>query len=108
MAQCRKAPLKIIIAVCLVLPLAGCGAIINGYNQAERQKALDKANAQAASINAECAAKYPPQRGSAVKFMTCYRPGLALLRPFSSSPDLFDQGQATRMVIAERIDAGQI
>jgi hypothetical protein len=103
-----KAILKPIITACLTVSLAGCAAIINGYNQAERQKALAKANAEAEGIMAECVAKHPLKPGNNAKRLTCAQPGYALLRPFSLYPDLFDQLQTNRLVLAERTDAGQI
>jgi hypothetical protein len=91
-----------VAAMCAVL--GGCGLIA----AKERQEAIAKARAEQEAIFAECDTKYPKTRGNFVNRAKCRQAGLELYRPLVPYPDLLQQDIAMRMVMAEKMDAGQI
>jgi hypothetical protein len=91
--------------------LAGLCAILSGCGlmaAKERQEAIAVARAEQETIFAECDAKFPKARGNFVNRAKCRQPGLELYAKLVPYPDLLQQDIAMRMVMAEKLDAGQI
>jgi hypothetical protein len=95
-----------LVSLCVIASmLGGCGMIARH----ERQEAMAKAQADVQAANAQCDEQFPPGHPEhAVARAKCGMDAARPLRQFATSPDLFDNFWAHRVLIAEKVQAGKL
>lgn len=92
-----------LVLACLLLP-----SCANAARQKEKEEAYDSAMQQAQSAMAACDAKYQKGDKRYVEKAKCQIDATNIIRPIMPYPDLVDQDTATRMSLAEKLQAGKI
>jgi len=93
----------LVFAICLAV--AGCGLAA----QAERQKQVAAAKEAADQGYADCKARFPEESKQAFDRNKCSAEvAKANIRPLVNYTDLFDSDWATRLAIAEKLQAGKL
>jgi len=97
--------MRSVLIVVLASALCGCGLA----RQREMQTQLAAAKEQSNVALQECQAKFPQIAATTVvAHAQCLNDALAIMRPVSNNPDLLNSFMTTRMVVAERVQKGQI
>lgn len=95
---------RALILVSVALSVAGCGIIA----QKKRQEEFAATKANADRMLADCDLKYKKIKGQMLDRMRCRGEAFALYKPQLPFPDLLDQEITSLMVVAERVDAGEM
>lgn len=98
--------IKAVVGVVLIVGpiLAGCGLVARKQHAEE----VARVKAQVEAGLAECDAKYKKVKGQMLDRMRCRSASAVLYKPLLPYPDLLDQELSSLMVIAERVDKGQM
>ena len=94
---------SVLLLVCFLLSNCSIQA-----QQKEKAEAYDGALQQAQSAMAVCDTKYPKGDKRYVEKTRCQNDATNIIRPFMSYPDLVDRDTATRMALAEKLQAGKL
>jgi hypothetical protein len=96
--------MRIVVVLGLCVILAGCGLMAR--KEHEEQQAAAKAQSDAAM--ADCETQFPKGGKRYIEKTQCQNAAITLVRPFMPYPDLVDQDLASRMAVAEKLQAGKI
>jgi hypothetical protein len=74
----------------------------------EREEAFKAAKMQQESRLAACDVNFPPAAKKYMDHAKCVNDAVNVIRPFVPYPDLLDQDNANRMLMAERLQQGKM
>lgn len=92
-----------LLLACLFL--ASCSA---AAERKEKAEAYDEAIQRAQSAMAACDTRYPKGDKRYIEKTRCQNDATNIIRPFMPYPDLVDQDTATRLSLAQKLQAGKL
>jgi hypothetical protein len=96
--------MKRFAVIAMAFTLSGCGVV----SRIQYEEAVSKAKAENETKVAACLAQFPAGSKAYVEKTQCLHQANMPLRSFNPRPDLFDTYWATRVLIAERLQAGKL
>jgi hypothetical protein len=101
----REAIVKVVTVFLVVATMGGCGIA----RRAEIAKQAEELKQRSAAAAQDCVTRFPAgNSATAVSRMQCLNDALLIVRPIMPYPDLLDSFIASRLVIAEHVQKGQI
>jgi hypothetical protein len=93
---------SVVLGLCCLL--AGCGLMA----RKEREEQQASAKAQSDAAMADCEVQFPKGGKRYIEKTQCQNGAMNVIRPLMPYPDLVDQDMASRMAVAEKLQAGKL